>query len=173
MRSGTQDVAGAVAFATALTRAERVRADAERVGAGAERVGADAERVGAGAAADPMAAVRDVFIARVLESLAPLLPAVRLTGHPVERLPAHASFVLGGISGEAALLGLEERGVLSSSGSACRAGSTEPSPVLTAMGVDEATAQTALRFTWGRETTAADLAAVAAALQETVKSLVS
>lgn len=80
-----------------------------------------------------------------------------LTGHPTLRLPGSASFVFPGTSGEAILIELASRGIVCSSGSACAAGSDEPSAVLTAMGVDRETAQTAVRFTFGSETSAADL----------------
>jgi len=121
-RSGTQDVAGAVALATALELA-----DAERA---ADAV-AIAER-------------RDAFIAHVLAAV----PQARLTGHPRHRLPGTASFTFAGTSGEAVLLELERSGVVSSSGSACAAGSDEPSHVLVAVGIEPVLAQTAIRFTF-------------------------
>jgi cysteine desulfurase len=46
------------------------------------------------------------------------------------------------------LLELERRGIVSSSGSACAAGSDEPSHVLVAMGIAPEVAQTAVRFTF-------------------------
>ena len=52
------------------------------------------------------------------------------------------------VNGETVLLELEERDVVSSSGSACAAGSTEASHVLTALGLSEDTARTALRLTF-------------------------
>jgi cysteine desulfurase len=121
-RSGTQDVAGAVGLATALELAEAERADS-------------AARVGSLTAA---------FLARVLEAV----PGAVLTGDPVHRLPGTASFVFPGTSGEAILLELERRGIVSSSGSACAAGSDEPSHVLTAIGIDPDLARTAVRFTF-------------------------
>lgn len=123
-RSGTENVAGAVALATALELAE-----AERVEA-ATRVAAHSAR----------------FIAGVLGAV----PSARLTGDPVRRLPGTASFVFPEVSGEAVLLELERRGVVSSSGSACAAGSDEPSHVLLACGFAPAVAQTSVRFTFGR-----------------------
>jgi len=84
-----------------------------------------------------------------------------LTGHRVERLPGSASFVFPGRSGESILLDLERRGIVSSSGSACAAGSDDPSHVLTAMGYPTEVAQTAVRFTFGRSTTAEQLDRVA------------
>ena len=128
LRSGTEDVAGAVGMATALRLART----------------ADAAAV---------TARRDRFIARVEAEL----PGARLTGHRTERLPGHASFVLPGISGESVLLDLERHGVICSSGSACAAGSDEPSHVLTAMGIPAEVAQTALRFTFEADITDADL----------------
>ncbi|WP_194411752.1 cysteine desulfurase family protein [Microbacterium cremeum] len=121
-RSGTENVAGAVGFATALELAETERAQA-------------AARV---------SAIRDRFVARVLGAV----PSAALTGDPVHRLPGTASFTFAGTSGEAVLLELERRGVVSSSGSACAAGSDEPSHVLVAMGVDPEIARTAVRFTF-------------------------
>lgn len=145
-RSGTEDVAGAVALATALELAE------------AERDG-DSTRVGA---------ARDRFIAAVLQRV----PEARVTGHPVQRLPGTASFVFPGTSGEAILLELERRGVVSSSGSACAAGSDEPSHVLLAMGYEPEVAQTAVRFTLPHEPAvdADDLAARVAAAVRAVRS---
>jgi len=122
-RSGTENVAGAVGFALALELAETERA-------------AKAARV---------AARRDAFISRVLH----LVPNARLTGDPVRRLAGTASFTFAGVSGEAVLLELERRGIVSSSGSACAAGSDEPSHVLVALGIPREVAQTSVRFTFG------------------------
>jgi cysteine desulfurase len=102
---------------------------------------AEAERAGASLR---VSALRDAFIARVLA----LVPSASLTGDPVHRLPSVASFTFKGTSGEAILLELERRGVVSSSGSACAAGSDEPSHVLVAMGIAPEVAQTAVRFTF-------------------------
>ena len=124
LRSGTEDVAGAVGMATALRLARTADPDVVR-------------------------ARRDAFVARVEHSL----PGARLTGPHGDRLPGHASFVLPGLSGESVLLDLERHGVICSSGSACAAGSDEASHVLTAMGIPAETAQTALRFTFEADVT--------------------
>ncbi len=123
-RSGTENVAGAVALATALEIAEHER---EVVAA---RIGAATRH----------------FIALVLDSI----PEAVLTGEALHRLPGTASFTFAGTSGESVLLELERRGVISSSGSACAAGSDEPSHVLLACAVAPEVAQTAVRFTFGR-----------------------
>ena len=143
-RSGTEDVAGAIGFATALELAE------------AERVEASAR----------VSVIRDRFIARVLEHV----PSARLTGDPVHRLAGTASFTFAGTSGEAVLLELERRGVVSSSGSACAAGSDEPSHVLVAMGIAGELAQTAVRFTFPRWLNA-PLDAVADAVEASVAAV--
>ena len=71
------------------------------------------------------------------------------------------------------LLELERRGIVCSSGSACAAGSDEPSHVLLALGFDEEIAQTAVRFSWGPEIGAPDLAPVADAVAEAVETVAS
>ncbi len=140
-RSGTENVAGAVGLATAI-RVSIATADV-------------VERV---------TALRDAFIDRVLETI----PDARLTGSRTHRLPGHASFCFPGTSGESVLLGLESRGIVCSSGSACAAGSDEPSDVLLALGIPAEIAQTAVRFTFGAETTAEDLDRTVAELHAAV-----
>src|SRR5690606_20879457 len=115
------NVAGAVGLAVALESAERERARN----------------------AESVALIRDAFTDQVLARIA----SARVTGHPVHRLPGHASFTFAGTSGEAVLLELERRGVITSSGSACAAGSDEPSHVLLACAIAPELAQTAVRFT--------------------------
>lgn len=144
-RSGTENVAGAVALAVALRLAVEERS----------------------AAASRTSALRDEFIATVLRET----PSARLTGHPTERLPGTASFVFPGTSGEAVLLELEARGIVCSSGSACAAGSSEPSHVLTAMGLSADVAQTAVRFTLGAGTTAAEAVEAAASVRAAVAAV--
>jgi len=143
-RSGTENVAGAVGLALALALAEEERAEA----------------------ATRVAAMREAFVDAVLAAV----PAARLTGHPVERLPGTASFTFAGTSGEAVLLQLERHGVVTSSGSACAAGSDEPSHVLVAMGVPADVARTAVRFTFGHGVTV-DPRALAAAVAAAVAAV--
>jgi cysteine desulfurase len=112
--------------------------------------------------------LRDRLISGVLESV----PEAFLTGAPPpDRLAGHASFCFRDIGGETILLALEEHGILCSSGSACAAGSTEPSHVLTALGIDDETAHTAVRLTLGRETTPEHIEYVLRVLPEVVAEL--
>lgn len=98
----------------------------------------------AGTRAQAMMAQRDDFLHRILSDVSD----AKLTGHPTERIPNHASFVIEGISGESMLVDLDVAGIAASSGSACSAGKKEPSGILLAMGYDPDVAVTALRFTF-------------------------
>lgn len=135
-RSGTENVAFAVALAVALELSEAEREEK----------------------AARLAPRRDAFIEQVLAAR----DGVLLTGAAPGpgRLPGHASFCVPGRSGESILLDLAERGVIASSGSACAAGSDEPSHVLTALGIPREVAQTAVRFTLPAGITAEQLEAV-------------
>lgn len=83
-------------------------------------------------------------------------------------LPGHLSFGIAGIRQDTLLIRLDMAGFAVSAGSACSAGSLEPSHVLRAMGQDAEQAQSALRVTIGRFTTEAEVAAFLAALKEIV-----
>ncbi|WP_412873446.1 cysteine desulfurase family protein [Curtobacterium poinsettiae] len=144
-RSGTEDVAGAVAVATAL-------------GLAAETV-----RSGAGTATT----VRDA----VLDGVLAAVPGAFVSGSREHRLPGHASFCFPGVNGETVLLELEQRDVVSSSGSACAAGSTEASHVLTALGIPEDVARTALRLTFDATLTAGDVPFVVGAVADAVATV--
>lgn len=144
-RSGTVDVAGAVALALAVELAV-----AEREAACA-RLGALGERLRAG----------------IVEAV----PNARLTGpaDPAERLPGlvHATFP--GLIGETLLFVLDQAGFAVSVGSACRAGVNEPSHVLLAAGLDEAAARSGLRISLGRTSTRDEVDAFLAALPRAVE----
>jgi cysteine desulfurase len=143
-RSGTENVAWAVALATALELLPASASEGPRV-----------------------AQLRDDFIHRVLSDV----PAARLTGSPHHRLASIASFTLAGVGGEAILLELERRGVIVSSGSACAAGRDDPSHVLMACGLSEDEARTSVRFSLSHATTTDDLSRAAQALSEAVAAV--
>jgi cysteine desulfurase len=104
--------------------------------------------------------LRDRLIGQVLEEI----PRSQLTGHPLERLPNHASFVFEGADGNALLTLLDVAGFACSSGSACKTGNPEPSEVLLALGLPPAWALGSLRVTLGTDTTPEQLEAFIAAL---------
>ncbi|MDN4649220.1 cysteine desulfurase family protein [Curtobacterium sp. PsM8] len=144
-RSGTEDVAGAVGLAAAWGS---VLAERE-------------------AAAAHATTVRDLVVAGVLDRV----PGARLTGSAEHRLPGHASFCFPGVHGETVLLELERRDVVSSSGSACAAGSTEASHVLTALGLPDDLARSAVRLTFDATLTTADATAVVEAVVAAVSAV--
>lgn len=92
------------------------------------------------------------FRDRLLTGVLGSLDEIVLTGHPVNRLPHHASFCVKYVEGEAMLLRLDLKGIQVASGSACTSRSLRTSHVLTAMGLDPALAQGSLVLTLLDET---------------------
>lgn len=132
-RAGTENVAGIVGFARALALAQRNASlrDAENA---------------------RLAGLRDRLLAGLRD-----IEGVEPTGHPSERLPHSASWLIDGVEGGDLVAALDLEGVEGSTGSACTSGSAEPSHVLLAMGIDPDRAHGALRLTAGRGTTLADI----------------
>lgn len=93
--------------------------------------------------------LRDRLIDGVLRNI----PGSRLTGHPVQRLPNHASFVFEGADGNYLLTLLDIAGFACSSGSACKVGNPQPSEVLEALGLSRTWALGSLRITLGKDST--------------------
>lgn len=129
-RAGTENVAGIVGFATALRLAQGDRAERER----------NNER---------LAGLRDELVRGVTA-----LAGAELTGHPEQRLPSNASFVIGGVEGGDLVAALDLEGIAASTGSACTTGSADPSHVLLAMGYEPEMAHGSLRLSVGRGNTA-------------------
>ena len=140
LRAGTQDVAGAAAFATALELAESERES-------------ESTR---------LVAMRD----RLVDGILTRVPQAELLGHPSERLPGNAHVLFPGAVGESLLFLLDMAGIAASTGSACQAGVAEPSHVVIAMGRSEQDARSVLRFTLGRTSTDADVDAVLASIAD-------
>ncbi|WP_395725125.1 cysteine desulfurase family protein [Nakamurella sp.] len=151
IRSGTLDVAGIVGLAVAVADAVAHRADR----------------------AVTQAALRDDLVRAVSAKV----PDVVLTGDPgaglmeggPSRLPGNAHLRFPGCEGDSLLMLLDAAGIECSTGSACTAGVARPSHVLLGMGVEERAARGSLRFTFGRTSTAADVAAVAEAIGPAVQ----
>ncbi len=127
LRAGTQNVPYIVGFAEAL------RLTAE-------------EREQRIAHVKPL---RDQIIGRVLEEVSDS----KLTGHPENRLPNHASFVFKDVDGNLLLQMLDASGFACSSGSACKTGNPEPSEVITELGFERDWALGSLRITLGVDST--------------------
>ena len=144
-RAGTENVPGIVGFGRAAElRAREMHSEAERVRGLRDRLGLGIQ-------------------ARLDE--------VRLTGHPVERLPGTANVAFRHVESESIVLGLDLKGVAVSAGSACTAGQVEPSHVLAAVGLDLPWAMGAVRFSLGRSTTAEDVDYVIECVETVVAKL--
>jgi cysteine desulfurase len=132
LRAGTENTALAVAL-----------------GAAAQLAGHDLAAGGP----DRMRTLRD----RLYQYLAARLPGavVQLNGHPERRLPNTLNVSIAGVRGDHLLAAVPE--LAASTGSACHTGTTEPSPVLAAMGHDPDRALAALRLSLGRWTTEHDV----------------
>ena len=142
-RAGTENVPLIAAMAKALELAEQERSDEEQ----------------------RLRTLRDYLIGALLESV----DGVQLTGAREKRLANHASFVVEGAEAEGMLIALDLAGIAASSGSACASGANRPSHVLEAIGLPPHLAAGALRFSLGRNTTAADIDYVLTVLPEIVK----
>jgi cysteine desulfurase len=141
-RAGTENVPGIVGLGKAVQiRARDMKAEAERV-----------------------TALRD----RMWEGIRARVPEVRLNGHPTERLPGTANICYRNVESESIVLGLDLKGIAVSAGSACTAGSVEPSHVLVAMSVPLDWAMGAVRSSLGRSTTAEDVDYVVDSVVEVV-----
>jgi cysteine desulfurase len=84
-------------------------------------------------------------------------PAAVVIGRDAERLPHTSNIALVGLDRQALFVALDQGGVACSTGSACASGSSEPSPTHLAMGCERAVIDSALRFSLGAGTTAAEL----------------
>ena len=132
VRSGTPDVAGAVAMATAAQVAiEGMETTSARV-----------------------QTLRDRLVDGVLSKI----DDVRLNGATgTQRLPGNAHFTFRGCEGDSLLMLLDAKGIECSTGSACTAGVAQPSHVLIAMGADTASARGSLRLSFGHTSVDADV----------------
>jgi cysteine desulfurase len=143
VRSGTPDVAGAVAMAAAA----RIAVD-----------GLNGYRC-------RISALRDRLIDGVLDAI----DDIYLNGAVgAQRLPGNAHFTFRGCEGDALLMLLDAKGIECSTGSACTAGVAQPSHVLIAMGADPASARGSLRLSLGHTSTEADVDAAIAVLPAAV-----
>lgn len=143
LRAGTQDVAGAAAFAVAAELA-------------AAELDSEAAR---------LTALRNDLISGILSRV----PGAELLGDVVDRLPGNAHFLFPGAAGETLLFLLDQERIAVSTGSACQAGVPEPSHVVLALGRTETDAREVLRFTLGRTSTDREVRAVLAALPRIVE----
>ena len=144
-RSGTHNVAGIVAMATAARLTDdRRRAETERV-----------------------AKLRD----RLVDGLVASLDDVVETGDRRRKVAGTAHLCIGGIESEALLFLLDGVGIAASAASSCASGAQDPSHVLAAMGVAREAARGSLRLSLGWTSTDADVDLVLAAVPAAVTRL--
>ena len=134
--------------------------------------------VGLGKAIEIACSEREENTARIgklqhelLKLITERVPGVKLNGHPVKRLPNNCHFSFPGIDSEALLLRLDLAGIAASGGSACTSGSTEPSHVLQAIGLEEKLLKGSIRLTLGRGTTEEEIQKTAQILPAIVEDL--
>ena len=126
-RAGTENTAGVVGMSIALELAERRREEC----------------------AAHCARLRDRLLSGILERV----DGVEVNGDRDARLPGNVNVSLAGVEAEPLLMALDVAGIAASSGSACTAGSLEPSHVLLALGRSQEMARSSLRLTLGPENT--------------------
>ncbi|MPM23221.1 Cysteine desulfurase IscS [bioreactor metagenome] len=140
LRASTENVPGIVGMAQALTLASK-------------RLPEKAKHV---------AILREAAWQKILQ----ILPSARINGSQEARLAGTLNVCLPGFSAETLLLSLDQKGIFVSSGSACSAGSLDPSHVLLALGLTAEEAQNSLRLSFGRENSLAEIQRFAEVLAE-------
>ncbi len=131
LRSGTENVAGVVGFATALEQAqERRKTEVER-----------------------LQKLQELFAVE----LTTMAPTAVLNGFKAPKLPNFIHVTFPGVDNERLMMQLDEAGIMCAVGSACQASNEDPSHVLMTMGLTTEAAQSSLRFSMGHSTTETDI----------------
>jgi cysteine desulfurase len=108
---------------------------------------------------------------RMIDQVFAEVPGAVLNGPRSSRLPNNVNFSFPGLEGELLIMNLDLEGVAASSGSACTAGSIEPSHVIGALGAPHERVVSAVRFTLGRSTTEEDVDAASRILAGIVRRM--
>jgi cysteine desulfurase len=117
------------------------------------------------------AARQGVLRDRLEAALLSRLPGSGVNGGGAQRTPNTCNMYFDGINGEALVIALDLRGFAISSGAACSSGASEPSHVLTAIGLSPERARASIRFSLGRLNTAEQVDALVEAVAESVEHL--
>ena len=99
------------------------------------------------------------------------IPASAVNGSPAPRMPNTTNLRFDGVDAEALLMALDLRGISASYGAACMSGATEPSHVLTAMGLSPTQARGSLRLSLSRLNTADEIDRALALIPAAVERL--
>lgn len=111
--------------------------------------------------------LRDYFINQITAKI----PKVKINGDMINRLPGNVNISFKGVDAEGLLLNLDLKKICASSGSACSAGSLEPSRVLLAIGLEKEMAKSSLRVTIGKYNTKEEVNYLIESLEEIVSRL--
>tara|TARA_B100001123_G_C15211355_1_gene987389 strand:+ start:198 stop:1352 length:1155 start_codon:yes stop_codon:yes gene_type:complete len=111
------------------------------------------------------------FQLKLLKGIKNISGSYKLNGDLNYKVPSIINFSFPNIQGEPLILGLDFKGILASSGSACSSASVEPSHVLTSMGLSRNDAVGSLRLSMGRKTTENDIELTLIALENVLKQL--
>ena len=130
-RAGTENIAGIVGLAKAIELADK-----------------NLEKYNS-----KLITLRDFYFDEITKHI----PNVKINGSKEKRLPGNANVSFKNVNGEQLLLELDSLGICASSGSACTSGQSEPSHVLTAIGLNAEYIQGSLRTTFGEENTKEDV----------------
>ena len=151
MRGGTETVTLAVGFARAV-----------------ELAAADRE-----IEAGRLATLRTMLEGQLAVEAAAAGFEARVVGHAAPRAPHISTIAFPGLDRQALVMAADLEGLCLASGTACASGSATPAPALLAMGLPEAAARGAVRFSLGRTTTADDVAEAAARLGRVLRRLMT
>jgi cysteine desulfurase NifS len=144
LRAGTENVAGIVGIGKAAELAQQASGNSNQ-----------------------MVKLRD----RLQTAIQELIPSAILNGPENHRLPNTLNLTLPELRGESLVMALDQHGIALSSGSACKAGSPDPTHVLLAMGRSEEEAHCSVRFSLSHQTTAQDIDDTIRALQIVLKDM--
>ena len=111
--------------------------------------------------------LREYYFKQIEEKI----PNIKINGSRYQRLPGNANISFENVSGEELLLKLDERGICASTGSACSSGSSKPSHVLLAIGLEKEMSHGSLRITIGEENTKDDIDFLVEQLEDIIKEL--
>jgi cysteine desulfurase NifS len=139
LRAGTENVAAIVGFGKAAELARNALQDSDRI-----------------------SSLRD----KLEQGIRALVSTAILNGPRQNRLPNTLNLTLPDLRGESLVVALDQHGISISSGSACKAGSPEPTHVLLAMGKSKEEAHCSVRFSLSNETTEQDIEMTLKALAE-------
>ena len=140
LRSGTENVASIIAFATILQKVQNERK-------------VESQRI---------KSLSNTLFARLSQNI----PAIIMNGDVKRRLPNNINFCIPNTDGELLTMQLDHAGLMAATGSACAASNDEPSHVLMAMGLGTDRANSSLRITLGRQTTEDEVLAASRILTE-------